>query len=239
MIAQARTGSSRLPGKVLKPLAGRPVLAHVLTRAGKAAKVDAVCVATTVEIEDDPVVEIAKGLGVPFFRGSEADVLGRYAGAADMMKADIVVRVTCDCPLIDPAVIDGILQLRAERDADYACNGLELDWPHGLDCEVFTRAMLDAAAKSTDDAYDREHVTPWIRTRGGQLKLHLPGPGRPAADQRWVLDYPEDYHFLRELFALFPGSEAPLAWQDVWNVVQVHPSLSSINQHLRRNALPK
>jgi spore coat polysaccharide biosynthesis protein SpsF len=239
VIAQARIGSSRLPGKILKPLAGRPVLAHVLARAGMAKRVDSVCVATTVKAEDDPVAEIAQGLGVAVFRGSETDVLGRYVGAAEMTAADIVVRITCDCPLIDPAVIDQTVGLRAGRNADYACNGLELDWPHGLDCEVFTRAMLDAAASATDDAYDREHVTPWIRTRGARLKSHLPGPGRPAADQRWVVDYPEDYEFLSRLFALSPGGQAPLAWQDICGVVQANPSLSSINQHLRRTSLPK
>jgi spore coat polysaccharide biosynthesis protein SpsF len=235
VIAQARAGSSRLPGKVLKSLAGRPVLAHVLARAGIAKRVDAVCVATTVKAEDDLVAEVAQGLGVAVFRGSETDVLGRYVGAAELTAADIVVRITCDCPLIDPAVIDQAVGLRAERDADYVCNGLEFDWPHGLDCEVFTRAMLDAAASATDDAYDREHVTPWIRTRGARLKLHLPGPGRPAADQRWVLDYPEDYEFLSRLFALFPSGQAPLAWQDVWTAAQRHPEIASINALRRRN----
>jgi spore coat polysaccharide biosynthesis protein SpsF len=233
IIAQARMGSSRLPGKVLKQLGGRPVLEHVLTRASRAPGADIVCVATTVEAADDAIASAAESLGFPVFRGSESDVLGRYAGAAEMTKADVIVRITCDCPLIDPGVIGEVLALRARENADYACNVLKNDWPHGLDCEAFTRAALDQAAAAAVESYDREHVTPWIR-RNARTALHLPGPGGIAAEQRWVLDYPEDYELLQKVFALFGGAEPPLSWEEVWSAVRKHEALGAINAHLRR-----
>jgi spore coat polysaccharide biosynthesis protein SpsF (cytidylyltransferase family) len=239
VIAQARTGSSRLPGKVLKPLCSRPIIEHVLLRAHAAKNIDAICVATTIEKSDDAIAEIAERLGIPVFRGSEVDVLSRYVSAAEMINADVVIRITCDCPLIDPAVIDSVVTLREQKNADYASNGGALDWPHGLDCEVFTRAMLDSAANSARDPYDREHVTPWIRNHGAQTTCYLPGPGKPVSDQRWVVDYPEDYEFLCRLFAFFPEKRPPLTWQEIWAVAQQHPELSAINAHLRRQALPR
>lgn len=239
VIVQARTGSSRLPGKVLKPLGGRPVIEHVLSRAQLAKQVDKVCLATTEMVSDDPVAAVAKDLGYAVFRGSVDDVLSRYAATAAMAGAKLIVRITGDCPLIDPAVIDRLIELRADKNADYASNGLTgIDWPHGLDCEIFTREMLDAAVASTENTYDREHVTPWIRTRGAKSKVHLPGPGAPASEERWVLDYPEDYSFLTKLFALFP-EEPPLSWESILEISAKHPELAVINAHLRRTALPK
>lgn len=239
-IVQARMGSTRLPGKVLMPLGEKPVLSHVLTRVRRASRVNVICVATTTEPADTAVSELAQSLEAIVFRGSESDVLGRYLGAARMVEADIILRITADCPLIDCSVLDQLLSLRMERNADYASNGLSLDWPHGLDCEVFTRGVLEAAAAATDDPYDREHVTPWIiREHDAVLPCHLRGPGKPVCEQRWVLDYPEDYIFLQQVFSLFSGGESPWAWDQIWRVVQKHPEISAINAHLRRTALPR
>ncbi len=232
-------GSSRLPGKVLKLLAGRPVIEHVLRRAMASKRADAICLATTREAIDDPLEEVARALGVSVFRGSETDVLGRFAGAARMMKADIVVRVTCDCPLLDPSVVDAVIDLRESTEADYASNGLVMDWPDGLDCEAFTAAVLFAADKAARDPYEREHVTPWIRTTGAQQKAHLPGPGKPQADQRWTLDSPEDYAFLAALFELLPALPALPGWQEIISVIESHGELGALNDHLRRTALPR
>jgi spore coat polysaccharide biosynthesis protein SpsF (cytidylyltransferase family) len=221
------------------PLGGRPVLEHVLSRLKNVQDVDTICVATTTTGHDDAVVDVAKRMGVAVYRGSETDVLARYHGAAAMVDADVIIRVTSDCPLIDYSVVDQLIALREDTAADYASNGLlQIDWPHGLDCEVFTRRMLERAVVSVSDPYDHEHVTPWIRTRGAEIRRHLPGPGLPISEQRWVLDYPEDYAFLTRLFSFFPAAEAPLKWQQVWQVVQEHPDISSINSHLRRAALP-
>jgi spore coat polysaccharide biosynthesis protein SpsF (cytidylyltransferase family) len=240
IIVQARAGSTRLPGKVLMPLGGRPVLEHVLSRLRNVRNAQTICVATTTSRQDDPVADVTDRMQVALHRGSEADVLGRYHGAAAMTEADVIVRITSDCPLVDHSVVERLIALREESAADYASNGLRhIDWPHGLDCEVFTRHMLENAIVSTKDPYDREHVTPWIRRRGAATLRHLPGPGLPISEQRWVLDYPEDYDFLRRLFSLFPSEKPPLKWEEVWQVVQRHPELSSINSHLRRSALPR
>lgn len=233
IIAQARTGSARLPGKVLKPLGGKTVVEHVLTRARASKLADAAWLATTTEASDDAVNDAGHRLGVPVFRGSERDVLGRYAGAAAAAEADVIVRITCDCPLIDPGVIDSLIALFRDRSASYAWNDPDRDWPVGLDCEVFSREMLDRAAAATTNDFDREHVTPWIRDAGARTKVSLAGPGGPVSKQRWVLDYPEDYEFLLRLFDLFPGREPPLRWQDVWTVVEKHSSLHAVNAHLR------
>ena len=222
------------------PLGEQRVLEHVLSRLQNVTNAQILCVATTDMQKDDPVVHVAERMGIAVYRGSEADVLSRYHGAAEMIAADVIVRVTSDCPLIDPTVVGRLITLREDAKADYASNGLlRIDWPHGLDCEVFTRQMLDDAIAETSDPYDHEHVTPWIRTRGAATRLHLPGPGSPVSEQRWVLDYPEDYAFLQRLFSLFPAGEAPLKWEQVWEIVQGNPEICSINSHLRRTALPR
>jgi spore coat polysaccharide biosynthesis protein SpsF len=238
IIAQARMGSSRLPGKVLMPLGGRPVIEHVLTRASHAKGADAVCVATTVEAADDAIAATAKALGIPVHRGSETDVLGRYAGAAEMMKADIVVRITCDCPLIDPNVIGRSIRELKEKNADYVAQEWN-EWPQGIGCEVFPRALLDRAAAETKDAYDREHVTPWIRNTAAKTKYLMRGPGTPVSAQRWLLDYPEDYAFLERLFEKFPGETPPEPWEEVWQTLQRYPEISALNTHLREDLRPK
>jgi spore coat polysaccharide biosynthesis protein SpsF (cytidylyltransferase family) len=239
LIAQARMGSSRVPGKVLKPLAGMPVVEHVLRRAAAAREVDQVCLATTDEPQDDPLTEAVTALGFAVFRGSHKDVLSRYAGAARMTQADIVIRVTCDCPLLDPQVVDNVVALRRNAHADYASNGLILDWPDGLDCEIFTSEVLFAAEKNAQSDYEKEHVTPWIRTTGAKMKAHLSGPGMPRADQRWTLDTPEDLIFLDELFKLISPPPAMPGWQEIMNIVETHPRLEELNAHLRRKELPK
>jgi spore coat polysaccharide biosynthesis protein SpsF (cytidylyltransferase family) len=238
IIAQARMGSSRLPGKVLKELGGRPVLEHVLTRASRAPGADIVCVATTVEPADDAIATAAKSLGFPVFRGSETDVLGRYAGAAEMVKADVIVRITCDCPLIDPGVVGEAIRKLKERNADYVAQEWS-EWPQGIGCEVFPRALLNRAAAEASDTYDREHVTPWIRNKAAQIKYLMKGPGGPVSEQRWLLDYPEDYAFLDRLFAKFPGNTPPDSWETVWRELQKHPEIYALNKHLREDLRPR
>jgi len=228
LIVQARMGSTRLPNKVLEPLGDRTVLAHVVARAQLISRVDAVCIATTSNAADDVVAEAATAAGAAVFRGDEFDVLERYRGAAELMKADVVMRVTCDCPLIDPDVCDAVLDLRETRNADYAANNLRREWPHGLDCEAFTRASLTHAAEKARDAYDREHVTPWLRQAKDIVRAHLDGPGRPMSAQRWTLDYPEDLTFFCALFAAYPAV-ATAGWRDIQEFVAGRPDISVLN----------
>ncbi|MDY0883191.1 UDP-2,4-diacetamido-2,4,6-trideoxy-beta-L-altropyranose hydrolase [Dongia soli] len=228
VIIQARNGSTRLPGKVLGALGGRTVLEHVLTRCRAIHGVDTVVCATTDKASDDPVAAEATRLGFEVFRGDESDVLSRYLGAARHVDADIIMRVTADCPLIDPAICAAVLRLRHETDADYASNNMPRSFPHGLDCEAFTRVALEEAARVTTDVYDREHVTPWLRRHPSLTRANLTGPGWPATSYRWTLDYPDDQAFLSAVFN--QATEAQLAdMQSVLSLLSEHPDFSRLN----------
>jgi len=233
-IVQARVTSTRLPAKVLKDLAGEPVLGHVLRRCAAIPGVDRVVCATVDGIESAPIAEIARHYDAMLFRGSETDVLARYAGAARVVNADIVMRVTSDCPLIDPELCGAVLRRRAEEKADYAANNLVHGFPHGLDCEAFTREALEAAAAAAAQPGEREHVTPWIRNHPGLRKASVEGPGGALATWRWTLDYPEDLDFFRALFRYLPAPPAMPSWREVAAVIERHPELGEINSMRRQ-----
>lgn len=204
VIVQARMTSTRLPGKVLADLAGKPVLAHVLQRCLAIPGVHAVCCATVDGSEGDQIATLAESLGVVVTRGSRDDVLDRYFRAALTVHADTVVRVTSDCPLIDPNLCGRVLSLLHQSGADLACNNMPPTWPYGLDCEAFTFAWLERAARQAVKPADREHVTPFIRNHPEARKVNLPGPTDYGTRQRWTVDYPEDLQFMRKLFARLP-----------------------------------
>jgi len=229
VIAQARMGSSRLPGKVLEDLGGRPVVWHCLMRALKIPGVAAVCVATSDLAIDDPLADFCREMpGVVVVRGHPTDLLERYARSADETAADVIVRITCDCPLIDPEVCGATLALQRQRAAPYASNNLRREWPHGLDCEVFPRATLEAAVAQAQEPYDREHVGPWIKRAAGAQAVHLAGPDGDAACHRWTLDYPEDLQFLRALWPLLPEDRVA-RWFDVDAILRSRPDVAAIN----------
>lgn len=233
VIVQARMGSSRLPGKVLMPLAGRTVLAHVLDRCRAIDGADVVCCATTPAAADDPVAAEAERCGAVAVRGSESDVLARYHQAAETLGADVVMRVTSDCPLLDPGVAGAVLALRAAEGVDYAANNMPPSWPHGLDCEAFTAAALAAAAQNARDPYEREHVTPWLRTHPRFRRANLPGPGGAVAAHRWTLDYPEDMAFLRALFEHLPPPPARPGMDEILGILDRNPDIAAINRARR------
>jgi spore coat polysaccharide biosynthesis protein SpsF (cytidylyltransferase family) len=229
VILQARMGSTRLPGKVLAQLGDRTVLEHCLGRALDVPGIDAVCLATSDLTIDDPIADLVMQMaGVILFRGHPTDVLHRYRDAAVATDADVVVRITCDCPLIDPDVCSAVLRLRASANASFASNNATREWPHGLDCEVFTWDALKAAVREATAAYDREHVGPWMRRAAGTSAPHLAGPGGKAAQHRWTLDYPEDLAFFRALWPLLPSGRR-FAWQEVASILEHHPEIVAIN----------
>jgi len=202
-IVQARTGSERLPGKVLRELAGRPMLAWQLERLGRCRRLDAVVVATTERPADDAVAGIAAAAGVGCFRGDEHDVLGRYAAAAREAGAELVIRATGDCPLLDPEVVDRVIAALEEGlpDCDYASNVVERSWPRGLDCEAFTRATLERCERLATSPAAREHVTHFIlRERPDLFRVRsVRAPGDWSA-LRWTVDTPEDFAFVQRVF---------------------------------------
>jgi glutamate-1-semialdehyde 2,1-aminomutase/spore coat polysaccharide biosynthesis protein SpsF len=198
-IVIARMGSTRLPGKVLMPLRGSPVLAWVIVAAEAAPGVDEVWVATSTQVRDDKVEAWCIEQGVNCFRGSETDVLGRFTCCARAAGADVVVRLTGDCPFLDPQVIGAVIRLRQQTGAAYASNVNPPTWPDGLDCECFTREALEAANAEAWRPLDRDTVTQWIirnRSRFPAANLTCPVP---LERERWVVDTSEDYRFCNEI----------------------------------------
>lgn len=229
VIVQARTTSTRLPSKVLLPLAGDTVLRHVLVRCAAIPGADVVCCAIPRGDAGSGLAEEATRAGAEVVAGDETDVLARYRDAARALDADVVMRVTSDCPLIDPEICGRVLQARHEAGADYACNNMPRGWPHGLDCEAFTREALEQAAATAVEPHDREHVTPWLRRAPGVTRVHVDGPGGTAAEGRWTLDHPEDYAFFQALFAHLDPLPHIAGFAEVAAVVARHPEIAALN----------
>jgi glutamate-1-semialdehyde 2,1-aminomutase/spore coat polysaccharide biosynthesis protein SpsF len=232
-IVQARVRSTRLPRKVLLELAGEPVLHHVLARCRAISGVDVVVCAVPDEEESAVLGAIAERCGALLFRGAEQDVLDRYLGAARACNADIVLRVTSDCPLIDPEVCADLLALRAREGADFAANNMPPSFPHGLDCEAFTADALMRAAREAKEGDEREHVTPWLRRAAHLRRANLHSGNADLAAHRWTLDYEEDLRFFRSLFVHLPNVSAA-RMRDVLRVVEAHPEIAAINASRRR-----
>jgi spore coat polysaccharide biosynthesis protein SpsF (cytidylyltransferase family) len=230
VIIQARFGSTRLPGKVLLPLGGRPVLASVLERAARIPGIDIVVCAVPEGVPNDPVAAAASACGAVVFRGDERDVLSRYEGAARAVGATVVMRVTSDCPLIDPMIAGEVLALIQGGSADYACNNMPPLWPHGLDCEAFHARHLHRAAAEAHLPYDREHVTPWLRRNPGLRRVNLSGPGGGLERYRWTLDHREDYAFFRALWRAMGDDAASVSTDEILALLMRRPEVSDLNR---------
>jgi spore coat polysaccharide biosynthesis protein SpsF len=227
-IVQARMGSTRLPAKVMLPLLGEPILTRVMRRVGRARTLDEVVVATTTLSEDDGIVELAEVEGWPVERGSEADLLDRYLQAARRHRADIVVRITSDCPLIDPVVIDQVVLAFRAADYDYASNTLPpRTYPNGLDTEVIGREALERAWREDRNPAWREHATPYLYRHGERFRLLRVAADDDHSDQRWSVDTPEDYELVRRIYEALDRDE--FTWGEALAVVEAHPAWTSIN----------
>lgn len=241
-IIQARMGSTRLPGKVMKPLLGRPILEHVVRRVARSERVDEVIVATSRLEADQPVAELARLLGVDSFRGSEEDVLERYVGAARWAKLngqDHVVRITADCPFADPAVIDQVIREHLETGADYTSNTLERTFPHGADVEVFTAEVLYTTDLEAVADYEREHVTPFIWSQPERFRLHaVEAPARLRRPElRLTVDTEADYMLARAIYEMLGTDEFGL--EEVVDLVERAPWLPFINRTVRQKLVRK
>jgi spore coat polysaccharide biosynthesis protein SpsF len=232
-IIQARMGSSRLPGKVLAPVEGNSVLGHTVERTRAINGVDEVVVATTVAGSDDPVVGEAARLGVACTRGSEDDVLSRYVAAAETHGADVVVRITSDCPLLDPAVaarVVGTLHARlgAGEAVDYASNTLQRHYPRGLDTEAFTANALRRAHAMAHAAREREHVTLYMYEHPAEFALVPVRCGADHSGHRWTVDTEADLRLVREVYARL-GSHGMFDMDDVLALIAREPWIAAIN----------
>lgn len=230
-VIQARMTSTRLPGKVLLRAAGREMLAHQIDRVRRARSVESICVATTSNAEDDPVAALAEREGVAVFRGSEHDVLDRFVKAAGHVGADVAVRLTGDCPLTDPALIDAVVDAfrSADPPVDYASNSFPRTWPIGLDVEVASMQALRAAAAEADDPYDREHVMPFLYRQPERFRTAACRAPEDLSGHRWTLDEPSDHALIRRILeALLPDKPA-FGWRDVIALLAAHPQWRSLN----------
>jgi len=232
-IIQARMGSSRLPGKVLADIAGRPLLGHMLDRLARSELVHQVAVATTTLPEDNAVADFCRTRGAVCVRGHATDVLDRYRQAADETGAEVIVRLTGDCPLIDPQVVDLCLRtyLEADPPVDLVVNRLPWDrsYPIGLDTEVFGRAALEIAWSEAREAHQREHVVPFLYETPQRFSMiHLEADG-DYGGYRWAVDEPQDLEAVRRIFAAFGGRQ-DFGWREVLRLLEQEPELALINK---------
>jgi spore coat polysaccharide biosynthesis protein SpsF len=235
-IVQARMGSTRLPGKVLKEAAGKPLLAHLLERLSRARTLDRIVVATSTDGRDDAIAELCGRLGVPVFRGSETDVLDRYFRAAEEFGLDVIVRVTADCPLIDPELVDEKVEffLQNRGRFDLVTNRHPLTYPDGLDFDVLSREALGHAWRSATAPHHREHTVPFFWETG--MRVHnFVDPENRFRRHRWTLDYPEDYELIRRIIEALYCEGEHFGTPEILAHLERHPELSGLNtKHIPR-----
>ncbi|MGO4125191.1 NTP transferase domain-containing protein [Inquilinus sp. YAF38] len=234
-ILQARMSSSRLPGKVMADLLGEPMLARQVERLRRCRTLDRLLLATSTDAADDALAELAGRIGVECFRGSLDDVLDRFHAAAAGQGADQIVRLTGDCPLIDPGLIDRLVELHVAGGYDHSCNTLTPRWPDGLDAEVMRAEVLETAWREATLPSEREHVTRFIYTRPERFRLGSLVGDTDLSDQRWTVDTPEDLAMVRAVYAaLYPANPA-FGTEDILAFVAAHPEIAALNRAHRRN----
>ena len=232
-IVQARMGSTRLPNKVMKTMGGVPMIELLLSRLAKAKEINQIIVATSIDVRNQPLVEHVKKLGYTCEQGSENDVLGRYVQAAKKHHADIVVRITGDCPLVDADLVDDVIRQFKAAKVDYFSNTNPPTYPDGLDIEVFTFKALEQASQEAADLFDREHVTPYLR-KPGNYKTAAMQHSEDLSVLRWTVDEPADFEVIEKVFQYF-HPRTNFSWQEVLTLQQQQPDLFNTNQHLIRN----
>ncbi len=236
-VIQARMGSSRLPGKIMLPLVGQPLLVRQLERVRAAERCGTIVVATTTKPEDDAIAELCRWHHVHCFRGHATDLLDRHYWAGRAFRADVVVKIPSDCPLIDPNVIDRVISayLLSETAPDFVSNLHPATYPDGNDVEVMSMPALKTAWREAKHDYEREHTTPFFWDNPGRFRIHNVAWETGlnyAMSHRWTIDYPQDYEFIRAVYAeLFLNSPHFTLW-DILRLLERNPQLSEINAHL-------
>lgn len=226
-------GSKRLPGKVLSLIEGRTMLERVVERARQAKRVERVVVATSEATEDDPVAVVCRDSSIDVFRGSEHDVLDRYLGAARRFDVDSIVRLTADCPLLDPVVVDAVIARFAAGDVDYAANINPPTFPDGLDTEVFSRSALEQAGREARLRSEREHVTLYIRNRPEIFRIANVRHAQDLSAMRWTVDESDDLELVRAVYAEFGNPD--FGMEDVLRLLADQPKLAQSNARFERD----
>lgn len=232
-IVQARMGSTRLPNKVMKPVLGIPLIEILLKRLSKSEAINEIIVATSTDAKNDVLDAHVQALGLKVFRGSEDDVLQRFADAALFTNADVIVRITGDCPLIDPILVDSCIEEFMLRNVDYVSNINPPTYPDGLDVEVFSRTALEQCVLRTDSQFDREHVTTHMRLSETFSKFSLTY-STDLSGMRWTVDEPEDYEVVSAVFEHF-APNIDFSWLDVFSLLDVKPEIFDRNSEFKRN----
>lgn len=230
---QARMGSIRLPNKVMKMVNGKPLIEYLLLRVAKAKLIDKVVVATSVNSNNDPLVSFVNSLGFETYRGSEQDVLSRFYEAAKFHNATTVLRITADCPLVDPLIIDTLISEYFKSGTDYGTNTLPPTYPDGLDVEVFSFQSLERAYHEAVAPNEREHVTPYIRY-SGQFKIHNTVNKIDYSDRRWTVDEVDDFEVISNIFQYF-HPDIYFEWNNIIKIENLRPEMFQKNKHIRRN----
>lgn len=232
-IVQARMGSTRLPNKVMKPLMGVPMIELLLERLSKSNQIDQIVLATSSDSKNAPLVEHVERLGYTCIRGSETDVLDRFLAAARQVHADVVVRITGDCPLIDAALVDQTIERFNTGNVDYLSNTSPATYPDGLDTEVFSMQALERAGRETQDPFDHEHVTPYLR-RHGLFKTDSLTHEQDLSGLRWTVDEPADFEVVSKVFQHF-SPNIHFSWTDVLALQRQNPNIFAANHNIIRN----
>lgn len=229
-IVQARMGSTRLPGKVMKEIMGVPSIKYLLDRLSRSTKLNEIIVATSSEKANRPLIEYLEEIGYKVFVGSEDNVLERYYLASANYKNHNIIRITGDCPLVDPLLLDKMIDHYVANDADYLSNIWPRSFPKGLDIEIFSYHSLNRAYHETSDKYDLEHVTPYIR-ESGKFNVANYLNKNDYSNQRWTVDWPEDFELIKEIFEYFTP-EIFFSWEEIISLYQDKPEIFNINKHL-------
>jgi spore coat polysaccharide biosynthesis protein SpsF len=230
-------GSSRLPGKVLKEVCGKTLLEHLIVRLRRVKQVDNIVIATTIKEQDSQIVDLCIKLNTSFYRGPEDDVLSRYYEAALNYEADLVVRVTSDCPLIDPCIIDSIVSfyINNQDRVDYVSNCLNRTYPKGMDVEVFSFSNLKEAYEEAKENYEREHVTPFIINRPSRYRLHNIEHSTNLSHYRLTVDTPEDMELIRRIFETLHYKKSAFSLKDILLVMEDNPEWIDIYSHIKQH----
>lgn len=237
-IIQARMGSTRLPGKVMMDLHGHPVIEHVVTRLNRSSLIDKIIIATSFDSNNQPIIDFCKENEIDYFVGSEDDVLDRYYQTAidnNVDDEDILIRITSDCPLIDPFVVDKIIQEHISNKNDYTTNVIECTYPDGLDCEVFNFNVLKNAWINANLSSQREHVTLYIRDNPDKFKLGNVKNNKDLSSLRWTLDEKEDFIFINEIYKNLFDKDSFFTMEDIVHLLKEKPELLDINSKFSRN----
>ena len=238
IIVQARMTSTRLPGKVLKTVLDKPLLEYQIERLRRIKLADEIVIATTTNDADQPIVDFCNRLDLPFFRGSEEDVLSRYYGAAVQYKADVVVRVTSDCPVIDPVLSDEAIRCFLEHNNSYDYLRL-FQYPRGLDTEVFTFKALEECYFEAIEKPDREHVTPFLYRHSERYKIKYMSPSLDYSHHRWTVDTPEDFELIKLLIEELYPIKKMFDYVDILDVLAKKPDWYYINEEVRQKEYGK